>query len=436
MKHRIVAIFFIIVCFRTAIKAQESLSLTQAVEIALKNNFSIQVAQNERLQQANNNVIGNAGMLPTIQANLMQDNTVTDTKQKFLNGANNDKNGAKAKQFNAGIELGWTLFDGLKMLATKSKLSENELVAKYKFKQQVEQVIGKVYKAYFDLVQAEQLLKIVENSLAISDSRRALCLSKYNIGKASKSEYLSSQVDYNTDKMQLLRQQVAVKNAQIALNQILSRDLTIILNTNFIYQKKAILNTDSLLYLVQTNNSTLAMLKSSKRALQFAYNETKSERYPSLQFKTGYNFSNTTSEAGFLQSSQNAGMHYGASLGFNLYNGGSLNRRLRNNQLQLKSAELNYKDSSLKIVQLLKQQMNQYEMALQLVAMETENTDVANSNFSIAQIQFDAGVYNALDFRQAQLNLLQAQTRLLNVKNELELAESELLKMVGAFSNL
>jgi outer membrane protein TolC len=129
-------------------------------------------------------------------------------------------------------------------------------------------------------------------------------------------------------------------------------------------------------------------------------------------------------------------MHYGASLGFNLYNGGSLNRRLRNNQLQLKSAELNYKDSSLKIVQLLKQQMNQYELALQLVAMETENADVANSNFSIAQIQFDAGVYNALDFRQAQLNLLQAQTRLLNVKNELELAESELLKMVGAFSNL
>lgn len=436
MMHRIAAIFFIIVCFRTAIKAQESLSLTQAVEIALKNNFSIQVAQNERLQQANNNVIGNAGMLPTIQANLMQDNTVTDTKQKFLSGANNDKNGAKAKQFNAGIELGWTLFDGLKMLATKSKLSENELVAKYKFKQQVEQVIGKVYKAFFDLVQAEQLLKIVENSLAISDSRRALCLSKYNIGKASKSEYLSSQVDYNTDKMQLLRQQVAVKNAQIALNQILSRDLTIILNTNFIYQKKAILNTDSLLQLVQTNNSTLAMLKSSNRALQFAYNETKSERYPSLQLKTGYNFSNTTSEAGFLQSSQNAGLHYGASLGFNLYNGGSLNRRLKNNQLQLKSAELNYKDSSLKIVQLLKQQMNQYELALQLVAMETENAEVANSNFSIAQIQFEAGVYNALEFRQAQLNLLQAQTRLLSVKNELELAESELLKMVGAFSNL
>ncbi len=434
MMHRMIALLSMIVLSWNCINAQEFLQLSQAIDIALKNNFSIQVAQNERIQQSNNNVIGNAGMLPSVQANLQQDNTVTDTKQKFLNGASNDKNQAKANQLNGGIEIGWTLFDGLKMLATKAKLSENEKVAQYKYLQQVEAVIGKVYKSYFDLVQAEQVLKLVDKSLNVSASRLALSSSKYAIGKASQSEYLSAQVDYNTDKMQLLRQQVAVKNAIISLNQVLSRDLSISVSTQFYYQPKTVLNLDSLLNLVQANNSTLSMLKTANRALQFAYKETQAERYPILQFRTGYNFSNTTSEAGFLQSSQNAGVHYGASIGFNLYNGGSLNRRLRNNQLQLKSAELNYKDSSLKIIQLLKQQYNQYELALQLVAMETENEVVANSNFNIAQMQFEAGVYNALEFRQAQLNLLQAQTRLLGVKNELELATAELLKMVGAFS--
>jgi outer membrane protein TolC len=182
------------------------------------------------------------------------------------------------------------------------------------------------------------------------------------------------------------------------------------------------------------NNSSLSFLKASNKALQSANKEILAERYPSLMLKSGYNFSNTSSEAGFLQSSQNAGLHYGASIGFNFYNGGSLNRRLKNSQLQLKSAELSYKDSSLKIAQLIKQEFNKYELAFQLLNMENQNTEVATTNFDIAKTQFELGMYNAIEFRQAQLNLLQAQTRLLAVKNELELAEAELLKLVGSFA--
>jgi outer membrane protein TolC len=100
----------------------------------------------------------------------------------------------------------------------------------------------------------------------------------------------------------------------------------------------------------------------------------------------------------------------------------------------LKSAELSYKDSSLKIAQLIKQEYNKYELAFQLLTMENQNTEVAITNFDIAKTQFELGMYNAIEFRQAQLNLLQAQTRLLAVKNELELAEAELLKLVGSFA--
>jgi len=414
--------------------AQESLTLFNAIELALKNNYAIQVAQNDRLQQINNNVAGNAGMLPTVQGNMLKDNTLTDTKQKFLNGSNNDKNAAKASQFNAGIELSWTVFDGFKMLASKTKLNSLEQAALYKFNLQVESTVSKVYKAYFDLVQAEQLYQLLQQTLAISEARQALSLSKYKIGKASKSEYLSSQVDCNTDKMQLLRQEVEVKNAKIALNQLLSRDLNSSFNAQFNYQPKAILNLDSLLTLAKVNNSSLSFLKASNKALRSASKEISAERYPSLMLKSGYNFSNTSSEAGFLQSSQNAGLHYGASIGFNFYNGGSLNRRLKNSQLQLKSAELSYKDSSLKIAQLIKQEYNKYELAFQLLNMENQNTEVAITNFDIAKTQFELGMYNAIEFRQAQLNLLQAQTRLLAVKNELELAEAELLKLVGSFA--
>jgi outer membrane protein len=82
--------------------------------LALENNFSIQLAKNEQEINRNNNSIGAAGMLPNIAATAGKDNTVTDTKQRFLNGATNDRDAAKANQLNAGVELGWTIFDVFK----------------------------------------------------------------------------------------------------------------------------------------------------------------------------------------------------------------------------------------------------------------------------------------------------------------------------------
>jgi len=48
--------------------AQEKLSLTDAVALALKNNYSILNFKNEATIAANNNTAGNAGLLPSVSA--------------------------------------------------------------------------------------------------------------------------------------------------------------------------------------------------------------------------------------------------------------------------------------------------------------------------------------------------------------------------------
>ena len=154
---KIIGIVFISLIFLNA-RAQQILTLNEVLKLALENNFSIQVAKNEAEISKNNNYAGAAGMLPTIAASANQDNVVNNTQQKFLNGTENNRDDAKSYQLNTGVELGWTIFDGLKMFATKNKLNQLQEIGELKMKLQIEQVFSKVTRAYFEIVQHKKVL--------------------------------------------------------------------------------------------------------------------------------------------------------------------------------------------------------------------------------------------------------------------------------------
>jgi outer membrane protein len=50
----------------------QTLTLDEAIQIALEKNYDIQIAKNEMAIASNNNRAGNAGMLPSLDANFKQ----------------------------------------------------------------------------------------------------------------------------------------------------------------------------------------------------------------------------------------------------------------------------------------------------------------------------------------------------------------------------
>ena len=412
-------------------KGQALLKLNDAYQLALENNFSIQLAKNEQEINRNNNSIGAAGMLPSIGASAGQDNTVTDTKQKFLSGATNDRAGAKANQLNAGVELGWTIFDGFKMFASKNKLETLQNQGELRVKMQIETVYSRISKAYYDIVQAKQMLEVEKQSIKLSEQRLKLVQDKFEAGKVSKAEVLNAQVDFNADKSRLLKQQNALQNLKFNLNQLLGREI----ETDFDVDKE-IANTadyrlDSLSNLAAERNTSIQILKSAKSIQNYAIKEIQAERYPSISLKTGYTYSKSESEAGFLQSSNNTGYHYGAGVNLNVFNGSSVSRRSTNARIGLKSTELILKDSLSKLQMSLNATFKNLQLAKELLVMEQENLKVAKSNVELASEQYQTGVISALELRQAQQNLLAAETRYLAARYDAVLAEIELKRLSG-----
>ena len=144
-------IILIIIFFSTMkIFSQDSLlKFQRAVEIVLDKNYDIRIADNNNIQAENNNTIGNAGMLPRIDATGAYTKSSNSLKQKYNTGNEVNRNASSASNTNGDIGASWTIFDGLKMFSTKEKLSEHVMLSKEQLQLQMENSILEVTNAYY-----------------------------------------------------------------------------------------------------------------------------------------------------------------------------------------------------------------------------------------------------------------------------------------------
>ncbi|HOD10820.1 MAG TPA: TolC family protein, partial [Flavobacterium sp.] len=150
MKFKPLHIILILIGFAIKTNAQELLKLEDAVKIALENNYEIKLAKNDLKIDETNNYIGNAGMLPSINANITDNNTVLDTKQTQGDGTERELNNAKNMNLSYGVSLDWTVFDGLRMFARKEQLNILQKQGEAELKLAILTKIGDVYLSYFD----------------------------------------------------------------------------------------------------------------------------------------------------------------------------------------------------------------------------------------------------------------------------------------------
>lgn len=410
--------------------AQEKLSLEDAIKLMLNNNYSIQIAKNDAEASSLQNSLGNAGMLPTINANALQDNQNLNTKQKFLNGTENTRNGAANNSFNAALELNWTLFDGTKMFITKNKLSNLQHIQELKLKQQVELNLEKLIKSYYSVLLETEKVNVNAQQFKVSEDRVNFSKQRFEAGKFSKNEYLISLVDRNTDEVKWLESKQSLLNSQILLNQIMAVDLnkTYILTDSLTIEKA----TEDIALL---SNTSLKLMEAQKINTRLELKETQAQRWPLLQFRSGYLYNTLNSQAGFLQSATNNGLHYGASASVNLFNGFNLKNNIAVSKIKLKNIEAAYLDSMQKI-QANIILLNTRSLSLaNIIAKEEENLKFAEESYTLSNEQFIAGKITAIELRLIQQNFEQSKLRYLQAKFDYKLNQTELKRLSGKLLN-
>jgi outer membrane protein TolC len=432
MKNRFVKRYFILFLFISGtVQAQEQLSLEQAVQLALENNFDIKITKNE-VDQAKNNVSrGNAGMLPVVSGNFSTNNTVSNTKQTLSSGISQERNGARNSNLIYGPVVNWQVFDGFEMFARYERLKELEQLGEANLKLRIQNTIADVINNYFDLVSQQQQIKALNEALDISRIRYKNSNNRFKIGKAAKLEVLAASVDLNTDTTNLLRQIDAYRSTKIRLNELLAREISI----EFKVSDSIIITNSLLLSELQasaaTSNPNLQSALINRRIAEINLKEVKANRYPDISVNSGYNFNQATSELGFARTSTGRGFNYGLSASINIFNGSLQKRNEKNASLEIESSKLQLEKISLNINSQLTSLYQTYRTNLELVRLEQENLAVAKQNMDITLEKFKIGSVAPLEFREAQRNYINANARFTNSQFDAKLAEIALLQIAG-----
>lgn len=433
MKHKFLILFLLLVGGLNAnrARAQEILSLEEAVKIALQNNYDIRLSKNNLEIDELNVSLANAGILPSVNATLNDNNGITTTKQTQADGSIRERNNARNTNLNYGVGLNWTIFDGFGMFARYDQLQEFRNLGETEVQQTILTKVGDVMNTYYNLIQQQQQLRAYDSAIHISRMRLNVAQTRFTIGKAARLAVLNAQVDLNTDTTNYLRQRELYANTKTQLNEILARDI----NTNFRVADSIQIDTNltlgALTDLAQQQNPALKAAVINKRVAELDLKQVRANRFPTVGVNTGYNFSSSESALGFATSSTGRGLTYGLSASVNLFNFGLQRRNEKIAGIQIKNAQLQQEQVNLNINSQLTTAYQVYLTNLSLVNLEKKNQEIARRNLEITLDKYRLGTLTPVEFRDAQLNYLNANVRYSNAQYEAKLAEIALKEIAG-----
>lgn len=426
----------ILMLFAQSASAQQVLTLEQAIDLALKNNYDIRLARNTAELYANDEAYANFAFAPRVNATAAKTWTVQATKQEFGNGSKRDTSGLKNQQWQSSVNLSWTLFDGLKMFATRQRIQAIDILGELSVKSQVENSIAGIISGYYNIAQQKQQLRALAEQMDISDERVKLADARFQTGLGPKTDWLQAKVDYNAQRADWLRQQTLIEQSKASLNQLMA---VADQSTNYDVQDTIPVNLSlsygAIIENIANTNPQLQVQKQNLEISRLVLKERIGDYFPVISFTSAYNFNQSRANAAVNQFSavfnQNKGFNYGFTASVPIFNGFNVTRQVKAAKLDIRYQQLSLENQQTQVNLLLHNAFKDYEYYKQAMTLEEESVDLARENVMVALARFREGVSTTLEVKEAQESLELAANRLIQARYNTKLAETELLRLKG-----
>ena len=201
--------------------AQEPLSLSQAIETGLANNYQIQIAERDVEIAQNNNDWSVAGKYPTINLTLSNNNTLSSQKSPagFLQELS-----SFGTSLTPGIEANWILFDGYRVRFTKEQLEQAEQLSQGNLQVAIENSIQSIILAYYAAQLQQEQLEVLGEVLKLSRDRVDYQEVRRDFGQAGTFDVLQTQDAYFNDSISYITQQAVLNTAMTNLKLAMGED--------------------------------------------------------------------------------------------------------------------------------------------------------------------------------------------------------------------
>jgi len=417
--------------------SQEILTKKEALEITLENNFGIKIANNNVEVAKNNANILNSGFLPTIAATSGTNYRRENQDVTFQDGTNRSIAGAVTKSYNAAVSLNYTLFDGLGRKYNYQQLKESYNLTEIQARETIENTYLQLFTIYFQIARLSENTENLSEALSISKRRLERANYQYNYGQSTKLELLNAEVDVNNDSIVYITTKQQLNNAKRGLNIILGIDKEPNYDVETEVDFNKMMNFDDLLNKTIANNSLLKQNEQNIAISEFNIKINKAQYLPRLGLTSSYGWNQSDNPAtSFLAGATITGLNAGLNLTWNLFDGGATKTRVANAKIALDNQQILLEQQKTTIQNNLKNTWENYQNQLFIVSTQEKNVMTNQNNFNRTEAQYKLGQVTSIEFRQAQINLINAKTAFNNAKFDAKLIEIQLLQLSGDILNV
>ncbi len=415
--------------------SSKSLSLEQAIAIAIANNKSIPVAKQVVVKSKEQVRAAKAGDNPQLK---LQGNYIWQGPTVELELPNQNEGDPPTKvKISQPIQKGASatltnVIDAFGQVRLGVSIAEyQQAIAELELAKTIDQLTLQVKQAYYDVLRAEAQKEVAVLSLEAANQHLRIAEAQFKAGTVAQFDVTRAQVEVANKKQNLIAVDNAVKLAKSVLNNVMGIDV----NTQYDIQKVEVpVTRDISEALVSVNTEKAYTSRPEVLASQIgitlaekAVELNKRGLWPTL-IGTAQGVWNGSATAFASETSWNAGL----VLSFPIWDGGITKSKVNQARSDLEIAKAQAEQLKLVVALEVRSAILRLIETSERVATAAENIREAKEALRLAQVRYEAGISTAVEVTDAEVALTLARLNEVNANYEYRLALAQLERAIGA----
>jgi outer membrane protein TolC len=332
------------------------------------------------------------------------------------------------ESYTAGLNAGVDLFTGGRRGAEMRRANAATDAAEAILVERNFAVTLAAKQAYFDVAKAGELVRVAQARLERAQEGLSAAQRRLQVGTATRSDVLRSQLEENNAKQGLASAQSEERTASFALARLVGSD-TPVFAQPFAEQpaRPLALSEEELIRIVQDQAPAVSAAEANYTATRASASAAHAQYLPTLRLSGGYDWFN-----------QNANFNDGRlswstrlSLSYPLFNGFVREDNIARAEANARTSSATFADAKLKARADFERVMNALKLATEQVSLSKQAVEVAREDLRVQEERYKLGMSTILDRITSQVNLLDAENNEVAARYDYEIARAQLEALIG-----
>ena len=388
-----------------------TLNLAKAIEIALSDNPTIKVAEEEIALKKVSHKESWQNLLP--EASISGSMSHTITAPQFSIGDQTVKMGKdKASTATGALNISLPLFAPAVYRAMSMTKTDIELAVE-KSRASKQDLVNQVTKAYYQLMLSQDSYDVLQKSYKLAEDNYNIVNAKYRQGAVSEFDKISAEVQMRSVKPSVISAGNAVTLSKLQLKVLMgiTADLDIKIDDSLAaYEGVVFANQlDNATHEGLVNNTTMKQLELNRLMLQKNIKSLRTNFMPTLALGYSYQYQSMNNDSWNVFN-----YNYGSSsslvfsLSIPLYKASNFTK-LKSNRIQMRQLDQNRIDTERKLNMQITSYQDNMAASSEQVSSNKENVMQAEKAVQIAGKRYEVGKGTVLELNTSQVQLTEAE---------------------------